>query len=120
MWTGPFFQDAPWFHCTTDKTFFTLRRTFCLRRSRLKFFAEAFFQKGWKVFRRSLFSKRLESFSPKPFFKKAGKFFAEAFFQKGWKVFRRSLFFKKAGKFFAEAFFQKGWKAGMAQAFLER
>ena len=41
-----------------------------------------------KVFRRSLFSKRLESFSPKPFFKKAGKFFAEAFFQKGWKVFR--------------------------------
>ncbi|MEY8359250.1 hypothetical protein AALA99_09555 [Anaerotruncus colihominis] len=28
------------------------------------------------------------SFSPRPFFKKAGKFFAEAFFQKGRKVFR--------------------------------
>ena len=44
-----------------------------------------------KVFRRGLFSKRPErsrlSFSPRPFFKKAGaqptKFFAEAFFQKG-------------------------------------
>ena len=38
--------------------FFTLRQTFCLRRSQLKFFAEAFFQKGWKVFRRSLFFKK--------------------------------------------------------------
>ena len=48
-----------------------------------------------KVFRRGLFSKRPESFLPRPFFKKAGKFFAEAFFQKSRKVFCQA-FFKKA------------------------
>ena len=51
---------------------FTQRPPHYLRRSRLKFFAEAFFQKSRKVFRRGLFSKRSESFSPRPFFKKAG------------------------------------------------
>ncbi|WP_196037150.1 hypothetical protein [Anaerotruncus colihominis] len=65
---GPFFRLRHGFIARQAKLFFTLRQTFCLRRSQLKFFAEAFFQKGWKVFRRSLFSKRLESFSPKPFF----------------------------------------------------
>ncbi len=66
----------------------SLRPPHCSRRSRTKFFAEAFFQKGREVFRRGLFSKRPGSFSLRPFFKKAGKFFAEAFFQKGREVFR--------------------------------
>ncbi|OUP66469.1 hypothetical protein B5F10_19210 [Anaerotruncus colihominis] len=66
---GPFFSGFAMVSLHGRQNFFfTLRQTFCLRRSQLKFFAEAFFQKGWKVFRRSLFSKRLESFSPKPFF----------------------------------------------------
>ncbi len=48
-------------HCSRRSLYKCWNPPHYSRRSRLKFFAEAFFQKSRKVFRRSLFSKRLES-----------------------------------------------------------
>jgi len=51
---------------------FTQRQTHCSRRSRLKFFAEAFFQKSWKVF-----SKGLEQ-NPRPAAQRLSRILLEA------------------------------------------